>query len=179
MGKGVGDPASLSFTLTVDQPPTAASAASATVDDDVPMAPFTIDYSGFPAPTLSAKGLPKGLTLISSGNGTAAISGIPALKDSGAYTAAITAKSKAGTSVDTVIFYVDTSPVFTSKAAVVATAGDALDYPITTEYGYPYTTIDTDSPLPSDTTLTDTGPGTAQLKRDNWETQLVGLGPSS
>jgi hypothetical protein len=76
-GNGVGDPASQSFTLTVDAAPAFTSAAEATLSIGT-AGTFTITTSGFPLATLTELGaLPQGITFSDNGNGTAIFSGTP------------------------------------------------------------------------------------------------------
>ena len=44
---------------------------------------------------------------------------------------------------------VDNSPIFKSKPRYLAHTGTAFSYPVTTDYGYPFPTITTTSPLPA------------------------------
>jgi uncharacterized repeat protein (TIGR01451 family) len=93
---GVGTAVTQTITLTVEQFPTitAPSTATTAVGDSLAI---DIGYAGYPTPTLKAKGLPKGITLVPNGAGQAVISGIPSSKDVGTYSVTITASSKAGT----------------------------------------------------------------------------------
>jgi len=160
---GIGSPVTQAFTLTVYQAPTLSSGATDTVDEGVSIAPFTVNYAGYPAPALKATGLPKGLTMVNNDNGTATISGTPTLKDAGNYTATIAAGSKAGTASETIAFTVDSSPVFKSKGATLVHTTVAFSYPVTTVYGFPTPTITTTSTLPDGVSLVDNGNGTAAL----------------
>ena len=89
------------FTLTVYQAPGITSAASDTVFAGATMTSFAVAASGYPAPKLTASGLPSGVKL----NG-GLIAGTP--KTAGTYTATITAKSNAGTTAQTFTLHVDT-----------------------------------------------------------------------
>ena len=78
---GSGSPATQQVTLTVDQAPTITSAASLTITRGVLMTPFSVTTTGYPAATLTASGLPGGVSILSNGNGTATISGNPLTTD--------------------------------------------------------------------------------------------------
>lgn len=158
---GIGSPVTQAFTLTVYQAPTLSSGATDTVDEGVSIAPFTVNYAGYPAPALKATGLPKGLTMVNNDNGTATISGTPMLKDAGNYTTTIAAGSKAGTASETIAFTVDSSPVFKSKGVTLTHTTVAFSYPVTTVYAFPAPTITTTSTLPDGVSLVDNGNGTA------------------
>jgi hypothetical protein len=106
-GVGVGSPVDQTFTLTVYQAATVSLPSTVNVTPGVAMTPVAVDYAGYPAPTLKAAGLPKGLTMVNNGNGTATISGTPSVKDAaGSDTVTVTASSKAGTAKATSSFQV-------------------------------------------------------------------------
>jgi hypothetical protein len=99
---GVGPgPVTQTVTWTVYQAPTLSGPATDTIAPGLAMAPLTIDYQGYPAPVVKASGLPKGLSLVNNGNGTATISGTPVAGDTSS-TVTITAASKAGTATESI-----------------------------------------------------------------------------
>ena len=160
---GIGAPVDQSFTLTVYDVPTVSLPATDTITGGQAMTPVTFNYTGYPAPLLKAKNLPKGITLVNNNNGTATISGTPVFKVNGVFSASVTAASKAGTAPAAgIVFTVDSPPYFTSKAGAKATVGTPFTYSVTTAYGYPVAAI-TSSPLPAGLTLTDHGNGTATI----------------
>ena len=75
------------FTLTVDQAPTITSSTTDSAITGQTMTPFAVTDMGFPAPTLRASGLPKGVALTSG-----ELQGTPTI--AGTYAATITARSK-------------------------------------------------------------------------------------
>ncbi len=94
---GVGSPVTASYTLTVYQAPAFTSADGDTVTAHVPMTPFTVTTTGYPAPTLRAAGLPSGLHLVAAG-GTGTISGTPGtMVGPGTYHVTLVASGRAGT----------------------------------------------------------------------------------
>ena len=92
---GIGQPATQSFVLTVNQAPAITSAASTSATVGTAFS-FTVTTTGYPAPTLTRTGtLPTGVTFTANSNGTATFSGTPT--KSGSYTEAITASNGVGT----------------------------------------------------------------------------------
>jgi hypothetical protein len=161
---GIGSPVNQSFTLTVYQAPTVTPPANFTIISQQAMTPVTFAYAGYPSPLIKAVGLPKGLTLVNNGNGTATISGTPVFKVNGVFHVSINASSKAGTSSSPLVITVDSPPFFTSKAPPLAHTGTAIaPFTVTTLYGYPVPTITHATALPAGITLTDNGNGTATL----------------
>ena len=139
------------------------SADSATAVVGTPFS-FTVTTSGPSAPVIKASRLPMGLRLVSNGNGTATISGIPAAYDDGTYAVTITASvTKLPAVTQSFVLTVDNEPVFRSKSRDTAHTGTAISYSVITLHGYPVPTITTTSTLPAGVTLTDNGNGTATL----------------
>jgi hypothetical protein len=74
---GVGQPATQTLVVTIDQAPAFTSSSSASAVMGTPFS-YTVSTAGFPVPTLSEAGsLPPGLTFTDNGNGTATIAGTP------------------------------------------------------------------------------------------------------
>jgi hypothetical protein len=114
-------------------------------------------------PVIKATGLPLGLLLTDNHNGTATISGTPAMTDAGPKTGKISAVSTgfpAATQAFTIT--VDNVPVFSSPSAYTDATGGAFSFKVKTVHGYPIPSM-TASGLPSGVTLTDDGDGTALL----------------
>jgi YVTN family beta-propeller protein len=96
---GVGATASQSFRLTVNQAPKITSAAKATFTYRK-KGSFEVTTSGYPVVTLTESGaLPKGVTFRENKNGTATISGTPAVNASKTYTLTIKASNGIGSAV--------------------------------------------------------------------------------
>ena len=92
---GVGQAATQSTTLYVDQPPTITSATTTGFTVGVP-GHFTVTTGGFPAAALNETGaLPAGVTFTDNGDGTATLGGMPAAGTGGSYTFTITASNGA------------------------------------------------------------------------------------
>ena len=96
-----GERTNQSFELTVYQAAAITSAASDSITRGVPMAPFSVSATGYPAPVLTAAHLPTGLEL--SGDAIAGTTEVTA----GTYHATITAKSKAGSTTQAFVLTVD------------------------------------------------------------------------
>ena len=150
----------------VCNPPTFTSApptASATVGQSYSFEVVTCTTTG--APKIAATGLPKGLTLLNNGNGTATISGTPRVKDLSSYSGTITATVKDQTpTTQSFTITVDQAAIITSKLKPLVHTGQAITSPIevVTEYGYPIPALSATG-LPSGVTLQDNGDGTGDL----------------
>ena len=82
---GVGTAANQAFTLSVYQAPAITSASTATFTVGT-SASFAVTTTGFPNAVTGESGtLPKGLTFVDNGNGTATLSGTPTTADGGTY----------------------------------------------------------------------------------------------
>ena len=117
------------------------------------------------APKIAAAGLPKGLTLVNNGNGTASISGTPKVRDLSSYSGTITATVKHQTpATQSFTITVDQAALFHSKSKALVYTGQSNTSPfeVVTEDGYPTPTL-TASGLPSGLTLQDNGNGTGDL----------------
>lgn len=93
-----GEATSAEATLTVGEVPVFAAQSDVTV---LPGGARTIEVSatGHPAPAITASALPAWLTLVDHGDGTATLSGTPALDDAGTATIELTATNASGDDV--------------------------------------------------------------------------------
>jgi hypothetical protein len=166
--KNSGGTASQAFLLTVAGAP---AFSAATVKETLGLA-FTavVRAGGFPAPKLSATGLPAGVSFSDDGDGAGTFSGTAAVGP-GTYPVSVTAANAAGTATHTITLSVKAPgsqapvPAFTSAAAASAAAGQALDLTFTTA-GSPtgYTAnITRNGALPSGVVFTNNANGTATL----------------
>ena len=163
---GVLPAATQAFTLTVDEAPTITSAASTT---------FTVGTAGtftvttahdFPAATaLSEVGtLPAGVTFVDLGNGTARLSGTPAVGAGGSYPLIVTAANGVSPAANqSFTLTVDESVAITSPATATLVAGQAGSFTVTTAHAYPVPTLSEVGALPAGVTFLDQGNGTATL----------------
>jgi hypothetical protein len=160
--------ATQSLTLSVNQPaaakPTFLSADSATATVAEPFT-FTVAATCVPLPAISEVGvMVMGLHFTDNHDGTATLSGTPAVTTAGVHTFTFVAKSTAGTTKQTFVLTIDRAPTFTSGKAVTATTGTPFSYTVkTAAYPAPTITYTSSPPLPSGVTLVDQGNGTAIL----------------
>ncbi|HEV3264298.1 MAG TPA: putative Ig domain-containing protein [Acidimicrobiales bacterium] len=163
---GVSPAATLSFTLTVNEPVTITSPAAATLVAGK-AGTFTVTTShGSPTPTLTETGaLPSGVTFLDQGDGTALLSGTPSAGTGGTYSLTVKATNGIGTApTQTLVLTVNEAVVITSANSAGFTVGTPGTFAVTTAHHFPAaTTLSETGALPSGVTLTDNGDGTASL----------------
>jgi hypothetical protein len=94
---GVGAPATSTLALSMNEPPAITSGNSVSVQRGVAMTAFVITTTGYPVPTVTATGLPTGLS-VKTVSGQKVISGTPGAGDAlGTYSVTITATNTKGT----------------------------------------------------------------------------------
>jgi hypothetical protein len=103
---GVVAPVHQIFTLTLDQTPAITPIGDTTITAGVAMTPIPVIATGYPAPKLTASGLPYGVKLTTN-PGPAQISGTTRTTVAGTYPVTITASNKAGTTSQTFDLVVD------------------------------------------------------------------------
>jgi hypothetical protein len=156
--------ASQSFTLTVNEAAAITSASAAAFTTGAPGS-FTVTTTGFPQPTIARGGaaLPAGVTFVDGGNGTATLSGTPALGTGGTYAMTFTAANGVGAPVvQTFTLVVSGAPTFTSAAAATFTVGSAGTFTVTT-IATPPAVLSVAGTLPAGVTFADNGNGTGTL----------------
>ncbi|TXL62156.1 beta strand repeat-containing protein [Aeromicrobium terrae] len=149
------------FTLTVNETAGISGPASSTFKVGTAGSSASFVGSGYPPPTLSATGLPDGLTL--SGTGTAKITGTPADGTGGEYDATVKADNGIGSAATTSTHIrVNEAPelVGPSIARLVVGTNGTVAY---SADGYPQASLSASGTLPSGVTFHDNGNGTAQL----------------
>jgi hypothetical protein len=122
---GIGDDATQTFTLTVDQPAVITSASSTAFAVGLPGA-FTIHSTGFPMPTLSIPpgSLPAGVTFTANTDGTATLTGTPAAGTGGMYAFTVTASNGTGSSAtQSFTLSVNVATHFAISAPATVTSG--------------------------------------------------------
>ncbi len=151
------------FLLTVNEGPalTGPDAASFTVGTLSSSGEFSA--SGHPAPTLSATGLPVGLTMASTGAGKAHITGSAANGTGGVYDVTVSATNGIGDDdAKQVEVTVNEAPEITGPATVRFVAGSA-GMTVFSADGYPGAGLSLEGTLPAGVTFVDNGNGTATL----------------
>jgi hypothetical protein len=160
---GVSPNGSQSFTLTVNAAPTITSANTTTFTVGS-AGTFTVTTSGNPTSALSETGtLPAGVTFVNNGDGTATLSGTPAVGTGGNYP--ITVKAANGVSPNgsqSFTLVVDQAPAVTSTAGTTFADGVSSNFEVTTS-GFPTAAVSETGSLPIGVSFVDNGNGTATL----------------
>ncbi|HEV3341913.1 MAG TPA: putative Ig domain-containing protein, partial [Pirellulales bacterium] len=157
---GAGTAASQSFTLTIGAAPAFTSNGSTTFTAGT-AGSFTVTTTGTPTDSISATGLPAGVSLIDNSNNTATLASTSAAV-AGVYTFTITASNGVGTAAtQSFTLTIGTAPSITSNSSTAFTAGTASFFTVTTT-GTPTDTISATG-LPAGVTLTDTHNNSATL----------------
>jgi len=128
---------------------------------------FTVTTTGYPTPTITKSGdLPNGVTFTDDGEGTATLTGTPAVGTAGDYVIEITASngvlSNATQAFTLTVVPAPTAPTITSANNTTFMVGSAGTFTVTTT-GYPRPTITKSGDLPNGLTFMDDGEGTATL----------------
>ncbi|HJQ07684.1 MAG TPA: right-handed parallel beta-helix repeat-containing protein [Nocardioides sp.] len=154
---GTGPDATWPFTLTVDEAPSLTGPATATYTAGT-QGSTDLTVGGYPAPTLSATGLPAGLG--ATGHGVA---GTPAAGSGGEYDATVTATNGIGADATHAIHLtVDEAPSVAGPQSVRMVAGRSTTVAYAA-HGYPVAGLSVAGALPAGVTFHDNGNGTATL----------------
>jgi len=161
---GIAPAADQTFTLIVDAPPTITSRTTVTMTVGV-AGSFDVTTTGVPSAALTESGaLPHGIAFTDRGNGTGALTGVPAAGSGGTYPITFTATNAAGSVVQHVTLTVLDPVTISSAQSTTFTVGThgsftiAADSPTTPSFALPAT-----GTLPSGVTFHDNGNGTASL----------------
>ncbi len=125
---------------------------------------FDVTTAGNPVPEILFTGaLPTGVTLVDDGDGTATLSGTPAVGTGGTYALVITASNGVlPDATQNFTLTINEAPTITSTATTTFKVGTAGTFTITTA-GYPDPALTYTGTLPGGVTLIDNGDGTATL----------------
>lgn len=158
-GNGIND----TWSLTTASPPQITSANSTTFTVGQPSS-FTVTTTGSPVPTITESGiLPTGINFVDHGDGTATLSGTPAVSTGGVYEIIFTAENgNAPNAVQNFTLTIDESPVFTSGNSVTFPEGVFSSFIVTT-LGFPKPAITEMGILPTGVMFKDNNDGTATL----------------
>ena len=153
---------SQSFSLVVNQP-FAITSPNATTFTEGAAGIFSVTTNGEHLPSFSESGsLPSGVTFVDNGDGTASISGTPALGSVGSYPVTIVATSDLGASAQSFTLVVDQAFAITSPNTAAFSEGTGGSFTVTTN-GSPAPSFSESGALPSGVTFTDNGGGTASF----------------
>ena len=142
-------------TYTVQSPPAFGVTPTEYFTVGVNGTSFEITTTGYPAPSLSAGGLPPGLSLTDHLNGTATIGGTPSAGSGGSYNVTITATNGAGSPTENITIIVDQPLAITNPTVstnLTFTAGTPGSINVTTT-GYPVATTISLAPVLPTTAL--------------------------
>jgi hypothetical protein len=164
--KAVNDtppPSTLTFTLTVDEAPTVSGPAAATFTVGTAGSSGEFTTTGYPTATLTAHGLPAGLSLQSTGPGSAKIVGTPANGTGHEYDVTVTASNGVGSdATSTIHIVVNEAPELTGPTAARFVSGTFNSVGFAAD-GYPQATLTATGTLPPGVTFVDNHNGTATL----------------
>ena len=153
----------LPFTLTVNQSPTITPPANATFEVGSPGTTGTFTTTGFPAPTITAVGLPTGLGVTSTGPGTATITGTPGVGQGGVHDVTVTAANGVAPDASTpYTITVNEDPVVEGSASVRFVVGTPNLVTYSTD-GFPMPSLEASGDMPDGVTFDDNGDGTGTL----------------
>lgn len=140
--------------------PTVDGPAAATGSVGNALAPLTYTTTGSPQPSLSASGLPAGVTFTDNGDGTGTVAGTPGANTGGVHQVTVTATNEAG-SADTVLeLTINQAPVLSGPAAAtyeVGTPGGPTTFTQTS--GHPTAVLASLGALPGGVSFSDNGDG--------------------
>jgi hypothetical protein len=127
----------------------------------------TLTAGGYPVPAITRTGtVPKGLSFVDNGNGTATISGVPQASGAGPHLIRIHATNLAritnNTASATLTLLVNETPAFTTRATRQAVPGTRFSF-VMKARGYPPPTLSESGPLPAGVTFSYRGKGEAVL----------------
>lgn len=123
-------------------------------------APQVFTATGSPQPTLSATGLPTGITFTDNGNGTGTLAGTPGAGTGGVHSITVKATNEAGSGTKTFTLTINQAPALAGPAAATYTVGQAGGPTTFTTTGHPTSLLSSLGLLPSGVSFTDNGDGT-------------------
>jgi trimeric autotransporter adhesin len=113
----------------------------------------TVGANGAPTPSFSASSLlPGGVTFTDNHDGTATLSGTPAVGTGSSYNLGLSAINSVGTVTETFILVIDEAPSFTSASGTTFTVHQAGSFSVTT-LGFPIPSLSVTGTLPNGISL--------------------------
>ncbi|HET6153816.1 MAG TPA: putative Ig domain-containing protein [Marmoricola sp.] len=140
--------------------PTVDGPMAATYSVGVAGAPQAFTSTGSPQPTLSASGLPAGVTFTDNGDGTGTLAGKPSANTGGVYAITVKATNEAGTGQKVLTLTINQAPLLAGPSAATYTVGQAGGPSTFTTTGNPTSTLSSLGILPAGVSFTDNGDGT-------------------
>ena len=140
--------------------PVLSGPASATYAVGVAGAPQQFTSTGSPQPTLSATGLPSGVTFTDNGNGTGTLAGTPGANTGGVHSIAVKATNEAGSDTRTFTLTINQAPALAGPAGATYTVGQPGGPTTFTSTGHPTPALSSAGILPTGVGFADNGDGT-------------------
>jgi len=140
--------------------PVVSGPPTATYSVGVAGAPLTYVSTGSPQATLTATGLPSGVTITDNSDGTATISGTPAAGTGGVHNVTVKATNEAGTGTTALALTVNQAPELSGPSAATYTVGQSGGPTTFTSTGHPTPLLTSLGLLPGGVSFTDNGDGT-------------------
>jgi hypothetical protein len=166
-----------SFTLTNAEAPSITSPSTATFTTTV-AGSYKVTTTGYPAATITETGaLPSGVSFKDSGDGTATVSGTPALGTQGSYPIKLSAANASGSTATlalSITVQAAAAPAITSGSIAFFTVNQAGAAAVTTT-GSPIPSITETGALPGGLTFKDNADGTALIAGTGTVTGTTGL----
>jgi hypothetical protein len=140
--------------------PTVAGPSSATYSVGVAGAPQAFTSTGSPRPTLSATGLPAGVTFVDNGDGTGTLAGTPGAGTGGVHAITVKATNEAGSGTKAFTLTITQAPALAGPTGATYTVGQPGGPTIFTSTGHPTSSLVSLGLLPAGVGFTDNGDGT-------------------
>jgi hypothetical protein len=140
--------------------PVISGPSSATYSVGTAGAPQSFTTTGSPQPTLSATGLPTGITFVDNGDGTGTLAGTPGAGTGGVHAVTVKATNEAGSDSKVFTLTITQAPALAGPAAATYTVGQAGGPTTFTTTGHPTSLLSSLGALPSGVGFTDNGDGT-------------------
>lgn len=140
--------------------PVVSGPSAATYSVGIAGAPQTFTSTGSPQPTLSATGLPAGVTFVDNGDGTGTLAGTPGANTGGIHTISVKATNEAGADTKTFTLTITQAPALAGPGAATYTVGQPGGPTTFTSTGQPTSTLSSSGTLPSGVGFADNGDGT-------------------
>lgn len=123
-----------------------------------------VTTTGSPQPSLSATGVPAGLTFTDNGDGTGTLAGTPAVGTGGVRTVTVTATNEAGSGTTQIEVEIAEAPRLSGPTSSTYTVGTPGGPDVFTQVGgHPVATLSATGALPGGVGFTDNGNGTGTI----------------